>query len=241
MADVSPVIAANRDAVNELIAASERCGAAWTTPRAPGKWSPSQIVEHVARSIEESANMMAGAPTKFVALPFFLRPVARTLLFKRVLRTGGFPKARTNKAMDPQAGPATPGDARARLEGAFARFDRELHRQREWRDLYQPGPPHLVPQEQHCALSPSLIDKCGSLDRLKVQQPTRSHAPTSRFVPRCHFCAYRKSHRETKAPIRPHLRASQPNALGPNAQSTPADAASCDTCDAAPSNTRRAG
>ncbi len=126
MADVTTVIAANREAVSELVAASERCGPVWTTPRAPGKWSPSQIVEHVARSIEESANMMAGAPTKFVTLPFFLRPVARTLLFKRVLRTGGFPKARTNKAMDPQSGPATPAEARARLENALAKFDREV-------------------------------------------------------------------------------------------------------------------
>jgi hypothetical protein len=37
MADVSAVIAANREAVNELIAASEQCGAVWTTPRGAGK------------------------------------------------------------------------------------------------------------------------------------------------------------------------------------------------------------
>ena len=126
MADVSAVIAANREAVSDLIAASERCNAVWTAPCAPGKWSPSQIVEHVARSIEESANMMAGAPTKFVTLPVFIRPVARTLLFKRVLKTGGFPKAKTNKAMNPDSGPATTTDARMRLEEAMARFDREL-------------------------------------------------------------------------------------------------------------------
>ena len=126
MADVSAVIAANREAVNDLIAASERCGTSWTAPCAPGKWSPSQIVEHVARSIEESANMLAGAPTKFVTLPFFVRPIARTLLFRRVVKNGGFPKAKTNKALNPQSGPATTTDARARLEGAMARFDREL-------------------------------------------------------------------------------------------------------------------
>ncbi|PYR66919.1 MAG: hypothetical protein DMF88_14670 [Acidobacteria bacterium] len=126
MADVSAVLAANREAVSDLIAASDRCSACWTAPRAPGKWSPSQIVEHVARSIEESANMMAGAPTKFVTLPFFVRPLARTLLFKRVLRTGGFPKAKTNKAMNPASGPAMTSEARTRLEGALARFDREL-------------------------------------------------------------------------------------------------------------------
>ena len=145
MADVSAVIVANREAVNELVAASERCGAVWTTPRAPGKWSPSQIVEHVARSIEESANMMAGAPTKFVTLPFFLRPVARTLLFKRVLRTGGFPKAKTNKAMDPQSGPATPAHARTRLEGALVRFDRELRARAQASDTVTSGAFGTVP------------------------------------------------------------------------------------------------
>ena len=37
MADVSSVIAANREAVSGLNAASERCGAVWTTPPAPGE------------------------------------------------------------------------------------------------------------------------------------------------------------------------------------------------------------
>ena len=93
-------------------------------PRAPGKWSPSQVVEHVARSLDESANVVSGAPSKFPKLPFFLRPVARGMLFNRVLRNGAFPKARTNKAMNPAEGPATPAAARTRLEEAHARFDR---------------------------------------------------------------------------------------------------------------------
>jgi len=145
MTDVSTVIDANREAVNQLIAASERCGAVWTSPRAPGKWSPSQIVEHVARSIDESANMMAGAPTKFVTLPFFLRPVARTLLFRRVLRIGGFPKAKTNKAMDPQSGPATPADARARLESALTKFDREVRARAQASETVTSGAFGIVP------------------------------------------------------------------------------------------------
>ena len=125
MADINRALAANRDAIVELIAASDRSGAAWTTPRAPGKWSPSQVVEHVARTFDESANLISGAPSKFPNLPFFLRPVARTLLFNRVLRNSAFPKAKTNKAMNPQSGPPTAADARARLESAVARFDRE--------------------------------------------------------------------------------------------------------------------
>ena len=125
MADVNSTLAAHRDAISDLIAAAERSGGAWTAPRAPGKWSPSQVVEHVARSLDESANVVAGAPSKFPNLPFFLRPVARSLLLNRVLKRGAFPKARTNKALNPASGPATPADARVRLEGALARFDRE--------------------------------------------------------------------------------------------------------------------
>jgi hypothetical protein len=74
MIDVQPALAANRDAVDELVAAAESSGAAWTAPRAPGKWSPSQLVEHVARSLDESANVVAGAPSKLPNLPFFLHP-----------------------------------------------------------------------------------------------------------------------------------------------------------------------
>ena len=123
MTDIDQALAASRDAVEELIGAGEGSGSAWTAARAPGKWSPSQIVEHVARSLEESAHMAAGRPSKFPKLPAVIHPVVRGLLFKRVLRKGGFPKAKTNKAMDPANGPATPAEGRARLEAAHQKFD----------------------------------------------------------------------------------------------------------------------
>lgn len=123
MADINTALAASRDAIDQMIVAGERTGAAWTSPRAPGKWSPSQIVEHVARSLEESANMAAGRPSKFPKLPALIHPVVRSLLFKRVLRNAAFPKAKTNKAMDPASGPATPAEGRARLETAHQKFD----------------------------------------------------------------------------------------------------------------------
>lgn len=122
MTDINAALAASRDAIHQLIATGERTGAAWTTPRAPRKWSPSQIVEHVARSLEESANMAAGRRSKFPQLPALLHPVARTLLLQRVLRKGTFPTARANKAMDPASGPATPAEGRARLEAAHEKF-----------------------------------------------------------------------------------------------------------------------
>src|SRR6266571_8206626 len=125
MTDVNDVLADNRAAVNDLIAAAEKAGAAWSTPRAPGKWSPSQVVEHVALALEESANVVSGAPSKFPTFPVFLRPLARTLFFNRVLKKKAFPKARTTKAFNPATGPSTPALARIRLERALARFDQE--------------------------------------------------------------------------------------------------------------------
>src|SRR5262245_26054608 len=113
MAAIEAALAASRRAVDELIAIGEQTGSTWTTPRAPGKWSPSQIVEHVARSLEESVHVAAGRPSKFPTLPAPVRPIIRMLLFKRVLKNERFPKAKTNKAMNPASGPATPSEGRA--------------------------------------------------------------------------------------------------------------------------------
>ena len=107
MVDVNTTLLANRDAVGELIAAAENSQQLWTVSPAPGKWSPSQIVEHVTRTLDESAKVMSGAPSKFPNLQPFLRPMLRGFLFNRVLRNNAFPKAKTNKAMDPLSGPAT--------------------------------------------------------------------------------------------------------------------------------------
>jgi hypothetical protein len=123
LARINAALAASQDAIEQVIVAGEQAGSAWTAPRAPGKWSPSQIVEHVARSLEESANMAAGRPSRFPKLPAVIHPVVRGLLFKRVLRKAAFPKARTNKAMNPASGPATPAEGRARLENAHQKFE----------------------------------------------------------------------------------------------------------------------
>jgi len=123
MADINAALAASKEAIDQLGVTGERTGLAWTAPRAPGKWSPSQIVEHVARALEESANVAAGRPSKFPKLPPVLHPVVRGLLFRRVLKNAAFPKAKTNKAMNPASGPATPAEGRVRLETAHKKFD----------------------------------------------------------------------------------------------------------------------
>jgi hypothetical protein len=123
MVDINTALNASKDAIQQLILAGERTTTAWTSPRATGKWSPSQIVEHVARSLEESANMAAGRPSKFPKLPAVVHPIIRGLLFKRVLKKEVFPKARTSNAMNPASGPATSAEGRVRLETAHQKFD----------------------------------------------------------------------------------------------------------------------
>jgi hypothetical protein len=125
MAELNDAIAAGKAAIADLIGAAERSELGWAVPRAPGKWSSAQIVEHCARALEESANVVAGRPSKFPTFPGFVRPVVRGLFFKRVLKKQGFPKARTVKAFDPANGPPTVAEGRARLEGALAAFERE--------------------------------------------------------------------------------------------------------------------
>ena len=110
-------------AVAAFLATADGSGAAWSVPRAPGKWSPSQVVEHVALIMEESANVVAGTRSKFPAIPRALRPVARLLVFKRILRRGAFLRMKAIEAFKPPVGAATSAAGRVRVERALARFD----------------------------------------------------------------------------------------------------------------------
>ena len=122
MGDIESALTASRNAADQLIANAASSRRAWDAPCAPGKWSPSQIVEHVARSYDASANVAAGQPSAFPTLPSFLHPLLR-IVFRRILRRGVFPKGKTTKAMNPAAGAATPADGRTRLMAAHERFE----------------------------------------------------------------------------------------------------------------------
>jgi hypothetical protein len=125
MTSVHDALRAARSAVDSLSVAAAARGDAWARPRAPGKWSPAQIVEHVARALEESGNVVAGRPSRMPALPAPLRPLVRRLFFNRVLRNQTFPKARSARALNPTEGPPTPAAGRTRLEEAFRAFETE--------------------------------------------------------------------------------------------------------------------
>ena len=124
MSELDTSLADLRAAVAAFLGTADRVGAAWKIPRAPGKWSPSQVVEHVSRLMDESAKVVAGEPSVFPTINRFLRPIARLLVFKRILQRKSFLKMKTIEPFDPQFGSPTPKEARARLEGVVSRFDR---------------------------------------------------------------------------------------------------------------------
>ncbi len=122
MTTIDSVLAASREAAERLITDAEATASAWAMPPARGKWSPSQIVEHVARSFDGSVQMAAGLPSAFPRVPAPIRPIVR-VMFRRIVKTAWFPRGRTTKAMNPLAGPPTPADGRARLAAAHDRFE----------------------------------------------------------------------------------------------------------------------
>lgn len=95
MTDLQRVISDNRDAVTNFIAAAHAVQASlWETPRAPGKWSPRQVTEHVTLAYELSRAALHGTfPGR--AAPRFLRPLIRKFFLNPVLKAGRFGKGTT--------------------------------------------------------------------------------------------------------------------------------------------------
>jgi uncharacterized protein YndB with AHSA1/START domain len=127
--DLNLALAGLHAVVAEFLLAMDDAEATWTIPRAPGKWSPSQVVEHVARIMEESANVIDGVPSKFPTIPAFLRPIVRVLVFRRILRRKAFLRMKAIEAFDPADGPRTEAEGRGRVAAVLARFDQACRTQ----------------------------------------------------------------------------------------------------------------
>jgi hypothetical protein len=126
-ANLQVLLTDHRAAVDAFLAAARGIPPSrWAQPRAPGKWSPAQVTEHVTRAYEVNRGVLHGSwPGR--SAPRFLRPVIRTMLLNTVLRRGRFGKGGKSP------GPFRPGDApaaqeplTARLQAAAERFETEL-------------------------------------------------------------------------------------------------------------------
>lgn len=128
MTEVEPGLEEDRRAVAEF---AEKARAVppdrWDAPRAPGKWSPAQVCEHVAKAYETSCEMLRGEPQP--GMPRWIRPIIRTLFFNKVLKTGRFPKgAQAPVQFQPTSGPPPVDQGIKRVEKAAADFAVEARR-----------------------------------------------------------------------------------------------------------------
>jgi len=127
MSSMKPTIVDNREAVDAFITAARAVApSAWTAPRAPGKWSPGQVTEHVAIAYEIALAILNGTFSGRGA-PRVLRPLIRTIVFRPVIKTGRFKEGvKAPAPFLPTASPAGVADLTVRLQAAADAFEREL-------------------------------------------------------------------------------------------------------------------
>jgi uncharacterized damage-inducible protein DinB len=123
MSDMQATIRHNQVAVAEFLEALNAVPAAdWDRPRAPGKWSPAQVADHVAIVYELGRKLMEGT-AKDPSAPRWLRPLIGLMLRATILRTGRFPKSTTAKAFLPADRPPPRDVLSGRIETASRAFE----------------------------------------------------------------------------------------------------------------------
>ena len=84
-------IAANHESAKRFVARARTVAAdQWANPVAPGKWSPAQLLDHVAVSTEVALNAIKGDKA-MGSIPRIFRPLARRFILKPTLVKGALP------------------------------------------------------------------------------------------------------------------------------------------------------
>ena len=126
MTEIETAIADNRAAVEEFIAAARGVDAAkWKTPRAEGKWSPAQIVEHLALVYEYNRKVVTGTAGK--GAPGLLRPLLRWFVVDQDAEGRKLhAKGQGAGIFQPSASPRRGAGLLARLATAVTGFENDI-------------------------------------------------------------------------------------------------------------------
>jgi len=124
MPDVHSTIVDNRQAVEAFIATARAVPqSSWTRPPAPRKWSPAQVMEHVA-IVYEGAEAILDGTFAGRAAPKIVRPLIRRFALTPILKTGRFkPGLRAPAFFQPTSATASVDDLSARLQAAAGGFE----------------------------------------------------------------------------------------------------------------------
>jgi hypothetical protein len=102
-------------------------GAVWSAPRAPGRWSPAELLEHLVQTHLVSGRIIRGMPVGLPVVPRLLRPLLRRFVLRGILRTGEFGRpTRTFPPFEPKQPAASPAEGRERLLEAVRGFEAEV-------------------------------------------------------------------------------------------------------------------
>lgn len=123
MNDLDSALEAQRTAADAFESAVRAVpDASWNVPREPGKWSPAQVADHVVVSTRVARGAFAGT-AGMAGIPRFLRGLARTFYFDKVVMKGFPRKGKGPPAFAPAQDPAPRADLLARLEEEVAAFE----------------------------------------------------------------------------------------------------------------------
>lgn len=108
--------------------AAELDGESWQRPRGEGKWSPAQIVEHLALTYEAALRELEGAGAMQARVGPWQQRILRWFLLPHILYHRHFPlRSRSPREIRPAERPAAePREALERLESLGERFEERL-------------------------------------------------------------------------------------------------------------------
>jgi hypothetical protein len=123
MAQLQAMLEAHHQAVEAFLATARAVPPTrWREPRAPGKWSPGQVAEHLTLAYEVNRGVLHGAAP--MTAPRWVRPLIRHLLLGPVLRRGRFiPGSKSPRVFRPSPTPAAPDQLLERLTAATSAFE----------------------------------------------------------------------------------------------------------------------
>jgi hypothetical protein len=129
MSDLSRFLEDNRAAVQHFTSVALTVPAdAWTRAPAAGKWTPAQVAEHVALTMDQSVLILEGRSTS-VSLPKLLRPLVRRFMLRPLLRSGRFRRGgKAPRGFVPSAHGVSQAEVAAALERSLVAYERAVTR-----------------------------------------------------------------------------------------------------------------
>lgn len=121
-------VALHHAAAADFAAAAEALeDGVWEAPRAPGKWSPAEIVEHLSLAYDVLLGELAGGAGMALRTRWWQRALLRWTLVPRLLGGARFPRgAIAPRETRPSGGTADRAAAVARFRERAATFERAI-------------------------------------------------------------------------------------------------------------------